>query len=89
MDDLGLTAENMDAIRVQTKEAYIILKQANMRVKKWVYSLSHVDQSAENSVDVVARDHSDGERMLGMIWDAEKDVFRFLVWINLSPLKNK
>ena len=35
MDNLGLTAENMDAIRVRTKEADIILKHANMSVKKW------------------------------------------------------
>ena len=48
-----------------------------------------MDQSEENSVNVVTQDHSDGERMLGIIWDAERDVFRFLVRINLSPLKNK
>ena len=37
----------------------------------------------------MAQEHSDGEGMLGIVWDAEKDVFKFLVRINLSPLKNK
>ena len=38
VDDVGLTAEDSSMLKQRTSEADIILKHANMAVKKWIYS---------------------------------------------------
>ena len=42
-----------------------------------------------NAVDVVFSEGVETERMLGILWYPARDVFKFTVKINLSPLKNK
>jgi len=90
VDDVGLTAKSMKLLEQRTNEADEILKHANMRVKKWVYSgdgTSDVVKLGES--DLIQSIDSETERMLGVTWDPKADVFKFVVKINLSPLKNK
>ena len=90
VDDLGLTADNAEDLRKRTMEADKILKHANMKVKQWVLSGDSQESAIEvgEAVSVVLED-IDCERMLGIKWDPSRDVFRFSVNINLSPLRNK
>ena len=91
VDDLGITAGDQNSLRSRTAEADVILKHANMQVKKWIYSgddqigVIEVGDAADN----VLSEGVETERMLGIIWDPKKDVFKFIVRINLSPLRNK
>ena len=87
VDDLGLTGATRKALEDRTQEADQILKHANMEVKRWTYSGTQTG-SAE-AVEVVSHESSEGERMLGVIWEPVADIFKFTVKINLSPLKNK
>ena len=91
VDDLGLTARNQEDLKKRTLEADIILKHANMRVKKWMYSGDNSGEPVNvgESVEISPSESSGSERMLGVTWDPVKDVFRFKVTINLSPLKQK
>ena len=72
-------------------EADEILTHANMHVKKWVLSGngSNVMVTLGGSSESILVDNPGEERMLGILWDPSKDVFKFVVRINLSPLKNK
>ena len=91
VDDLGLTAGSLENLKKRTLEADTILKHANMHVKRWIFS-GEGDQGLVglgNAGDKVSVDGVEEERMLGILWDPVKDVFRFTVRINLSPLKNK
>ena len=87
MDDLGVTAATKEALKDRTRQADQILKHANMEVKHWTYS--GTQSGADISVNVVSHDSSEGERMLGVMWEPVADIFKFTVKINLSPLKNK
>ena len=89
VDDLGLTAEDQDELKKRTIEADSILLHANMHVKKWVYSGDSQCESVEVGDTLNTALSLDLERMLGITWDPYKDVFRFTMRINLSPLKNK
>ena len=63
-----------------------------MRVKRWIFSGdSSQDPVQLGEAEVISSSGSEPEleRMLGIIWDPRKDVFRFTVCINMSPLKNK
>ena len=42
-----------------------------------------------NYTDKLMADEIELEKVLGIKWDAEKDVFRFIVSSNLNPLKKK
>ena len=80
----------MEEVIRYTQEADIILKHANMSVKKWIVSgASHGLTAVGETADNVALDDLEVERTLGVLWDAELDTFRFTVRINLSPLKKK
>ena len=50
-----------------------------MGVKKWVYSgNSDIDQYlVHESVDILPQEGLEGEKMLGVIRDAKRDVFKF------------
>ena len=90
VDDLGITASTRQILMKRTYEADQILKHAGMKVKGWTYSGVNLGTpGAEETVQVVAHDSTDGERMLGVLWEPVKDVFKFTVKVNLSPLKNK
>ena len=70
------------------KEADEILNHANMHVKKWILSGDESDNMVtlgEASESILV--DSSEERMLGIMWDPNKDIFKFVVRINLSPLK--
>ena len=90
VNDLGLTAASKEKLRERTSEADTVLKYANMKVKKWNYSGDDL-LSAEISgmIDVIHSDGQDEEHMLGVVWDSHRDVFKFLIRIKLSTLKNK
>ena len=90
VDDLGITATNMEELRKRTGEADKILLHANMKVKHWVYSSSNQEVlSVGESSEVSVLGDLEMERMLGVLWDAGLDVFKFTVRVNLSPLKKK
>ena len=90
IDDLGLTADSMQELKGRTLEADTILKHANMKVKHWMYSGKYGNSSKEvSTVEVVSHDGAEGERMLGVYWKSGKDIFKFSMKVNLSPLKNK
>ena len=90
VDDLGMTAPTMQILKKRTGEADQILKHAAMKVKHWTYSgESRFQVDSTDAVKVVSHESSEGERMLGVLWEPIKDIFKFTVRINLSPLKNK
>ena len=89
VDDLGMTAGNMSELKERTSEADIILSHANMRVKQWTYSKESQMSIPVGAVDVVQASSLEGERMLGVMWEPLRDVFKFSIKINLSPMKNK
>ena len=72
-------------------EADKILTHANMQVKRWIRCGEVQSGSVQvgNFMDSESLDMPESERMLGVLWVPEKDVFRFTVRINLTPLKNK
>ena len=79
----------MQDLRKRTTEADFILKHANMGVKRWIFSGDDdVQTEIGKAIDVIPQEAS-VERMLGVVWDPVRDVFKFVVQINLSPLKNK
>ena len=90
VDDLGITAKDMKTLKQQTYKADLVLKHANMKVKRWVYSGDTLASPVDvGEVSSVMSNDSECERMLGISWDPAKDVFHFRVRINLSTLKNK
>ena len=89
VDDLSITAPNKQVLKTRTCKADLILKHAAMKVKKWTYSGDDLSMDVGNLVQVVAHQSPEGERMLGVLWEPVRDVFKFTVKINLSPLKNK
>ena len=91
VDDLGLTGKNKEALIKRTLEADQILSHANMRVKKWVFSGDGVDSIVRvgESPNSLLSESREEECMLGIIWEPHEDVFKFVVRINLTPLKKK
>ena len=91
VDDLGLTGKNAEALIKRTLEADQILNHANMRVKKWVFSGDGVDSIVRvgESPNSLLSESREEECMLGIIWEPHEDVIKFVVRINLTPLKNK
>ena len=91
VDDLGLTGKNAEALIKRTLEADQILNHANMRVKKWVFSGDGVDSIVRvgESPNSLLSESREVECMLGIIWEPHEDVIKFVVRINLTPLKNK
>ena len=89
VDDLGLTAKNLRVLKQRTEEADQILSHANMRIKKWVYSGDKCGEVTIGETVSIGELDSGTERMLGVLWEPGKDVFKFSIKINLSSLKNK
>ena len=89
VDDLGLTGKNLSVLIQRTTEADQILHHANMRIKKWIYSGDMCEEVTIGETAEVGELDSGTERMLGVLWEPSKDVFRFSIKINLSSLKNK
>ena len=89
MDDLGLTAESRKDVIERTKQADMILAHANMKVKKWVISGDKTDSVNMGESEDCSTGEIETERMLGILWEPEKDIFRFRVRINLTSLKKK
>ena len=86
VDDLGITAENMDVLRRRTREADIILKHANMQVKKWVYSGVGDGKMVEvgDNASGINSEALETERMLGILWDPEKDRVYPMARVNMQ-----
>ena len=90
VDDLGLTASGKEELEVRTKEADIILKHANMKVKRWIVSGEGSERLELGDITgCLTMEDAPVERMLGIEWDSGKDCFVFKVHINLTPMKNK
>ena len=90
VDDLGVMEETMEALKQRTKEADEILDHAGMKVHKWIYSGESAGSiEMGNLTDKLMADEIELEKVLGINWNAERDVFRFIVSINLNPLKKK
>ena len=90
VDDLGLTAVSKEDLMRKTKEANQILQHAGMRVKKWICSGDHQGLVEVGELrECSSAEGQEVERMLGILWDPVSDVFKFMVRINLSPLKKK
>ena len=90
MDDLGVVDESGNELRARTKEADEILDHAGMKVHKWIYSGEDADSvELGNITNKLMADELELEKVLGLKWNARKDVFRFGVTINLNPLRKK
>ena len=90
VDDLGVVEETMEALRQRTQEADEILDHAGIKVHKWIYSRESAGSiELGNYTDKLMADETELEKVLGIKWNAEKDVFRFHVTINLNLLKRK
>ena len=79
----------MEVLKKLTREADLTLGYADMHVKKWVLSGEKTGNMVKvgESSEIVNAEGSEYERMLGVTWDPDRDVFKFRVQINLSPLK--
>ena len=89
VDDLGLTGNSMEEIKARAEEADVILTHANMQVKRWVFSGDGEQIGIGEVQENMSLEETTSERMLGIIWDPQEDVFKFKVRVNLSPLKKK
>ena len=89
VDDLGVVDKDMPALMQRTEEADEILAHAGMLVHKWIYSKESGTVDMGNLTGKLTADEVELEKVLGIKWDAKKDVFRFIVSINLHPLKKK
>ena len=87
---MGFTERNKLEILKRTSEADEILGHANMRIKNWIYS---GDVAGQVDIGEIAGslplEENGVERMLGVVWEPGRDVFKFVVRINLSTLKKK
>ena len=92
VDDLGVTDEHLDSLKERTAEADEILADAGIQVHEWVYSKEDIyAESVElgNVSGGLAEDEIQLERVLGIKWNLGRDVFKFVVSINLHPMKKK
>merc|ERR1711905_98689 len=86
VDDLGVVEESRETLRERTQEADEILDHAGMKVHRWIYSGESAGSvEMGNITDKLMADKIELEKVLGIKWDAERDVFRFIVSINLNP----
>ena len=91
VDDIGLTDNSKKGLDIKMKEADIVLKHANMKVKGWVCSGDDNRGSMEmgDVTSCLTAEDEDTEKVLGILWCPKKDVFKFRVRINLTPMKKK
>ena len=74
----------------KTKQADEVLYHANMKVKQWIVSGDNQDDVEVGSLtNCLTPEKAEVERVLGIIWNQQKDSFKLSVRINLSPLKKK
>ena len=89
-DDIGLTDSDDEKLEEKTKQADEVLYHANMKVKQWIVSGDNQnDVEVRSLTNCLTREKAEVERVLGIIWNQQKDSFKLSVRINLSPLKKK
>ena len=90
IDNIGLTNLDVGRLAEKTQQADKILEHANMKVKMWIVSGdSQGEVEVGNLSDNLTLEDAEIERVLGIVWQPERDVFKFSVKINLSPLQKK
>ena len=88
VDDLGVTDKQLDSLKERTNEAVKILADAGMKVHKWIYSREDMETDSVEWGNL-AEDEIELERVLGIKWNPGREVFKFVVSINLHPIKKK
>ena len=89
-NDIGLTDSDDEKLGEKTKQVDEVLNHANMKVKQWIVSGDNqYDEEVGSLTDCLAPEKAEVERVLGIIWNQQKDSFKLSVRINLSPLKKK
>ena len=90
VDNIGLTDLNVGRLAEKTQQADKILGHANMKVKRWIVSGdSQGEVEAGNLSDNLTLEDAEIEQVLGVAWQPGRDVFKFSMKINLSPLRKK
>ena len=87
-----MTDEQLDSLKERNQEADEILADVGMKVHKWIYSREDEEPDLVelgSAVGSLAEDDIELERVLGIKWNPGKDVFKFMVSINLHPMKKK
>ena len=86
MDDIGLTDTGMDGLVMKTKQADKVLEHTSMKIKKWIFSGDDQNNIKVGSImDKLTTKDVELERVLGVLWNPRKGVFKFSVKINLRP----
>ena len=77
VDDLGLTGNTLEEIKLRVEEADKILDSGGFHVKNWVFSGDSEAVSIGDIRECLPLEDVGEERMLGVIWEPKEDVFRF------------
>ena len=90
IDDIGLTDLDVGRLAEKTQQADKILEHTNMKVKRWIVSGDSQGKVEVGKLsDDLTLEDADIELVLGIVWQPGRDVFKFSVKINLSPLRKK
>ena len=90
IDNIWLTDLDVGRLAEKTQQADKILEHANMKVKRWIVSGDSQGEVEDRYLsDNLMVENAGIERVLGVVWQPGRDVFKFSVKINLSPLRKK
>ena len=90
VDNIVLTDLDVGRLAEKTQLADQILIHAKMMVKRWIVcGDSQGEVEAGNLSDNLTLEDAEIEQVLGVAWQPGRDVFKFSMKINLSPLLKK
>lgn len=83
MDDIVDSMPSKEHAKQVTHEIDKVLIKAGFKIKGWFYSN---DQTANDMTLEPHQETSSTEKVLGVIWNTNKDQFRFKANVTLSPI---
>ena len=86
VDDLLTSVNNEDQVIPLMSGIESVLAKGGFKIKHWITSSKLSDKHESTQLNIL---NTDNERVLGLIWNPERDQFGFRVKINFSSKRNK
>ena len=89
-DDIIDSADDFETVIQLTEDINAMLKTGNFHMKEWIYSFKENKEKKEaETVDVTLIEDEHSEKVLGMNWVIESDMFKFEVSDKIVEMFNK
>ena len=88
IDDLLKSVESEGEARQLVKDVEAMLATGRFKVKHWIFSCGTQNSWEKEELKDIKIVEVETERVLGMVWAPQEDIFTFKVWLNFC-VKNR